>query len=225
VRAYVNVVLFGATGMVGGGVLRECLEDERIERVLSVSRKPSGLSHAKLEELIHADLGDLAGVRTRLAGYDACFYCLGISSAGLDETTYRRISYDFPVAAASALLEQNPALVFCFVSGAGTDSSGAGRVMWARVKGEAENRLLGMSPHAYMFRPGFIQPMKGVRSSTASYRVFYALAGPLFPLLRRAFPRHVTTTVAVGRAMIRVATERPVERVLETEDINAWGAR
>lgn len=216
-----NVVLFGGTGMVGGGVLRECLDDPRVERVLAVGRRSTGMSHPKLREMVRSDLLDFDDVRGELEGYDACFYCLGVSSAGLDEATYRRVTYDLAVAAANVLLELNPDLTFCFVSGLGTDGSGTSRTMWARVKGETENRLLEMTRRAYMFRPGFIQPMKGVRSSTTAYRIFYAITGPLFPILRRSFPRMVTTTVRVGQAMIRVATEGAKMRVLETSDINA----
>jgi uncharacterized protein YbjT (DUF2867 family) len=219
----VNVVLFGATGMVGGGVLLECLEDPRVQSVLAVGRRSCGVSHPKLREMTRSDLADFSDVKRDLVGYDACFYCLGVSAAGLDEAAYRRVTYDLAVAAAAVLLELNPALTFCFVSGQGTDSSGKSRYMWARVKGEAENRLFAMTPRAYMFRPGIIQPLKGVRSGTTAYRVAYALTVPLFPVLKRFFPRAMTTTVTIGRAMIRVATEGAEERVFDTNDINALG--
>ncbi|MEX2049574.1 MAG: epimerase [Gemmatimonadota bacterium] len=216
-----NVVLFGGTGMVGGGVLRECLDDPRVERVLAVGRRSTGMSHPKLREMVRKVLLEFDDVRGELEGYDACFYCLGVSSAGLDEATYRRVTYDLAVAAANVLIELNPGLAFCFVSGLGTDGSGTSGTMWARVKGETENRLLEMTQRAYMFRPGFIQPMRGVRSSTTAYRIFYAITGPLFPILRRLFPRTVTTTVRVGQAMIQVAAQGAEMRVLETSDINA----
>lgn len=172
-----RVVVFGANGMVGGGVLRECLEDPDIESVLAVGRRACGLTHPKLRELIHADLFDLQSVSGELAGYDACFYCLGVSSAGMGEAEYRRVTYDLTVAVVEVLVEMNPAIKLCFVSGQGTDGSASGRTMWARVKGEAENYLFALPLEAYMFRPGYIQPMKGyapaprsTRRSTRSWR-------------------------------------------------------
>ncbi len=216
-----NVIVFGATGMVGGGVLIECLEDPDVRTVLAIGRRPCGAGGAKLREMVRSDLSDFSDVKSELAGYDACFYCLGVSAAGMTESAYRRITYDLTIAAAEALLDVNPALTFCYVSGQGTDTSGHGRFMWARVKGETENRLLSMSPQAYMFRPGFIQPMKGVRSRTRAYRLFYALTAPVFPALRRFFPAAVTTTEAVGRAMLRVARDGADKRVLDAAHINA----
>jgi len=215
-----RVVLFGASGMVGGGALRECLEDPRVETVLSVGRSPCGLSHAKLRELIHADLFDLSAVAAELRGYDACFYTVGVTSAGMSEADYRRITYDLTVAVMDVLVRENPGLKVCFVSGAGTDATEKGRVMWARVKGAAENWVLGLGQEAYVFRPGYIQPMKGVRSATAMYQALYTVAAPLYPILRRIFPGSVTTSVAVGQAMINAVTRGSARHVLETRDIN-----
>jgi uncharacterized protein YbjT (DUF2867 family) len=215
-----NVIVFGATGMVGGGVLTECLEDDRVRSVLSVGRRPCGVAHEKLRELVCSDLFALGDHQEELEGYDACLFCLGVSAAGMSEAAYRRVTYDLTIEAATTLAASNPDLTFCFVSGQGTDPSGESRFMWARVKGETETRLLAMPFAAYMFRPGIIQPLKGARSRTRAYQVLYVLLGPLIPALERVFPRHVTTTVSVGRAMIRVAAEGHDRHVLETDDIN-----
>jgi uncharacterized protein YbjT (DUF2867 family) len=216
-----NVVLFGATGMVGGGVLRECLEDPRVESILSVGRRSCGVAHPKLRELLLPDLFGLDQVRSDLAGYEACFFCLGVSSVGMSEADYRRVTLDLTIEAAKVLGEVNPSLTFCYVSAQGSDSSGRGRSMWARVRGETENRLLQMPFSAYAFRPGVIQPYKGVPSRTRSVRVLYAVLGPLFPILKRVFPNQVTTTVRIGRAMMRAATVGSAKHVLEPRDINA----
>jgi uncharacterized protein YbjT (DUF2867 family) len=218
-----RVVIFGASGMVGSGVLLECLDDERVTRVLVVGRSPCGVTHPKLEEVLHADFFDYTALRSRFAGLDACFFCLGVSAARLDEPTYRRLTRDLTLAAARALLDANPRITFCYVSGQGTDA--AGRMMWARVKGETENALLALPfTAAYMLRPGIIQPLKGVRSKTRLYQAFYSAARPLFPVLRRALPGHVTTSVAVGRAMIHLAIHGDAQRILETPDITRLGA-
>jgi uncharacterized protein YbjT (DUF2867 family) len=217
-----KVVLFGATGMVGQGVLRECLLSPDVESVLAVGRTPTGLQHEKLRELTHTDFTDFAPLDRELAGHDACFFCLGVSSAGMSEPEYTRVTYDFTIAAASALVRLNPEMTFVYVSGAGTDGSERGRVMWARVKGRTENALLAMPFRtAYMFRPGLIQPLHGIVSRTRAYRFFYAVARPLLPLLKALFPGGVTTTEQVGRAMIRAAQEGAPKRILETSDINA----
>src|SRR5262245_57882231 len=166
-----NVIVFGATGMVGRGALIECLEDPGVTRVVIVVRRPTELKHGKLTEIIHANILDLAPIEDRLGGLDACLFCLGVSSAGMNEAEYRRITYDVTLAVARALLHASPALTFEYISGAGTDSSESGRSMWARVKGKTENDLLALSDRALMFRPGWIQPVKGVVSSTRLYRV------------------------------------------------------
>jgi len=217
-----KVILFGATGMVGKGVLLECLDDARVEQVLAVGRSSSGVQHPKLKELVHADLYDYAKVEEQLKGYDACFFCLGVSSAGMKEADYSRVTYDLTLAAAKTLVKLNPQMTFIYVSGAGTDSSEKGRSMWARVKGKTENALFGLGfKGAYMFRPGFIQPMRGVTSRTGLYRAVYAVGAPLYPLFKALAPGAVTSTDRVGKAMIRVAAEGAPKQHLENADINA----
>ena len=216
-----DVVLFGASGMVGQGVLRECLLDDRVGRVISVGRSATGQQHPKLREIMHANLLDLSPIAAELTNIDACFYCLGITSAGMSEPDYRRVTYAFTIAAAEVLAKQNPKMTFVFVSGAGTDSTERGKTMWARVKGAAENALLRMPIESYMFRPAIIRPMHGIKSKTKSYRVLYSILWPLLPLVTAMFPRFVTTTEQIGRAMLTVATNGYPKRVLETVDINA----
>jgi uncharacterized protein YbjT (DUF2867 family) len=218
-----KVVLFGASGMVGQGVLRECLRDSEVQSVLTVVRRATGQRHAKLQELVHGDFFDFSRVEGRLSGFDACFFCLGVSSVGMTEDGYRRVTYDITLAAARTLVRCNAGLTFIYVSGAHTDSRG--RAMWARVKGETENALLAMPfKAAYMFRPGFIQPLHGITSRTRAYRLLYAVFPPLFPLLKALFPREVTTTEEVGRAMLRAARQGAPKSVLESDDIIALAA-
>jgi uncharacterized protein YbjT (DUF2867 family) len=218
-----NVIVFGATGMVGSGVLAECIKEPQVQSVLVVGRKPCGVVHPKLRELIRSDFFDYSDAMADLKGYDACFFCLGGSAAGMTEAAYYRLTYDLTISAAGILAELNPKLTFCYVSGEGTDSTERGRFMWARVKGKAEYHLLRMPFKAYMFRPGLIQPLTGVRSKTKLYRAFYILLGPLFPLLKRLFPNHVTTAENIGRAMILVVANGYFKRVLENTDINVLG--
>ena len=220
-----KVIIFGATGMVGQGVLRECLLDRDVEAVLTVGRSATGQVHDKLREVVQRDLGDLGPIEDALAGYDACFFCLGVSSLGMKEADYRRVTYDLTLAAAEILARLNPGMTFVYVSGASTDSTEKGRAMWARVKGATENALLRLPFRgAYMFRPGYIQPMHGIVSRTRFLRVLYALVAPLYPLWRRLFPRYVTTTERLGRAMLAVARRGAPKPVLENDDINAAGA-
>jgi uncharacterized protein YbjT (DUF2867 family) len=217
----VKAIVFGGTGMVGQGVLRELLIDPDVAQVLSVVRTPSGERHPKLRELVHRDFFDFTSVANEFAGYDACFFCLGATSAGKSESEYTRITYDITMAAAEPLARLNPGMTFLFISGQGTDSTERGRIMWARVKGKAENALLKMPfKAAYMFRPGLIQPMHGARSRTALYRIPYMIFAPVVPLLRRWFPQYVTTTEQLGRAMIVAAKRGASKRILESEDIN-----
>src|SRR5882672_9507395 len=211
-----NVILFGASGMIGKGVLLECLDDAGISKVLAIGRSACGVQHEKLEEVLHRDLLDFTPIAGRLAGYDACFFCLGISSAGMSEADYTRVTYDITVAAANAVLAANPKIVMCFVSGQGTDGTERGSSMWARVKGRAENHLHGMPFGAkYMFRPGFIQPLRGITSKTNLYRGLYVVLGPIFPLLHRLFPGSITTTERIGRAMIQVTRNGAPSAILE----------
>ena len=217
--------MFGATGMVGQGVLRECLLDPDVDRILLVVRRPTAQRHAKIEELVHDNFYDFTPVVAQLSGYDACLFCLGVSSAGMTEEAYKRVTYDITLAAATVLVRQNPAMTFIFVSGAGTDSSERGRSMWARVKGKTENALRAMPFKAvYVFRPGFIQPQHGIISRTKAYRVLYTIFAPLVPLLRAVFPRHIATTEQVGRAMVRAAKRGAPKVILESPDIVALAA-
>jgi uncharacterized protein YbjT (DUF2867 family) len=216
----VKVILFGATGMVGQGVLRECLLDPDVETVLAVGRTPTGQTHPRLQELIAQDLWNLNPVGEKLAGYNACFFCLGVSAAGMKAADYERLTYNLTLSVAAALLERNPAMTFIYVSGSGTDSTERTRMMWARVKGKTENALLRMPfKAAYMFRPGYIQPLHGVRTKTNWYRAFYAVLAPLYPLLKFV-PKYVTTTECIGRAMLRVTREGFDRSILESRDIN-----
>lgn len=217
-----RVMIFGATGMVGQGVLLECLRDPQVTRVLAVGRRASGRSHARLAEHVRKDLFEWNDAGDELAGYDACFFCLGVSSLGMSEVDYTRTTYDLTMAAATALARLNPAMTFVYVSGQSTDSSETGRVMWARVKGRTENELLRLPFRAaYMFRPGMIQPVDGARSGTTWIRAIYTVLAPVMPALRRAFPDQVVTTADVGRAMLRVARDGYPRPVLEIRDIAA----
>ena len=215
-----KVIIFGATGMVGQGVLRECLLDPGVERVLAVTRTPIGQQDAKLRELIHDDFTSFTAVERELTGYDTCFFCLGVSSVGMAEDAYRRVTYDFTLAAAQVLARANPDMTFIYVSGAGTDSSESGRVMWARVKGRTENALLRLPFKAFMFRPGIIQPLHGIRSKTKLYNALYVLMIPLLWLLKLLTPKSITTTEQVGLAMLAVAKRGSAKKILEAEDIN-----
>jgi uncharacterized protein YbjT (DUF2867 family) len=211
--------------MVGTGTLLECLDDASVRSVLVVGRNPCGVRHEKVSEAVVPDLFDLGAIRPRLADGDACFFCLGVSAVGLSEDGYRHVTYDLTLAVARSVLAAAPKSVFLYVSGEGTDSTERGRAMWARVKGKTENDLLALGFRAaYMFRPGFIQPRRGVRSRTGWYQAVYNVLGPAAPLLRRVAPSLVTTTVDVGRAMIRVARDGYSKPILRTRDINAVAA-
>jgi uncharacterized protein YbjT (DUF2867 family) len=216
-----NVLIFGATGMIGQGVLRECLLDADVQRVQAVGRTGTGVQHAKLRDVVHGDMWRYDSIEAQLIGFDACFFCLGVSSAGMTEADYEHVTYGITMAAARTLSRLNPGMTFVYVSGAGTDSSGRGRIMWARIKGRTENALLDLPFKAYMFRPGAIQPLHGVRSKTPVYRVLYSLTKPLLPLLRRAMPGYILTTEQLGRAMIAVAGHGASKRILESQDISA----
>jgi uncharacterized protein YbjT (DUF2867 family) len=217
----VKVVLFGATGMVGQGVLRECLLDPDVGSVLAVVRSASLPHRDKLREIVHRDVSDLAAIEDRLSGYDACFFCLGVSSVGMKEETYRGLTYDLTISVAKTLAKLNPTMTLIYVSGAGTDSTERGRSMWARVKGRTENALLQIPFKAvFLFRPGYIQPLHGIRTKTLWYGAAYALMRPLYPLSKMLFPNYVTTTECVGRAMMNVIKRGFRKPVLENRDIN-----
>jgi uncharacterized protein YbjT (DUF2867 family) len=216
-----KVILFGATGMVGQGVLRECLLDTDVESVLAVGRSATGQANPKLREIVHANFLDFSAIESQLSGFDACFFCLGVSSLGMDEERYRHLTYDITMAAATALAKLNPGMVFTYVTGRGTDSTEKGPLMWARVKGKTENDLLKLPfKAAYMFRPAGSQPLHGIRSKTGWVQAVYVGAAPLLSLLNRVAPAYMTTTEQVGRAMIRVARDGYPKPILESEDSN-----
>jgi uncharacterized protein YbjT (DUF2867 family) len=219
-----KVILFGSTGMVGQGVLRECLLSDEIEGVLTIGRTATGQQNPKLKEIAQKDLTNLTPIEAELTGYDACFFCLGVSSAGMNEQDYTRVTYDLTLAVARTLFKINPNMTFIYVSGTGTDSTEKGRSMWARVKGRTENELLRLGfKAAYMFRPGFIQPLDGIKTKTRLYAMIYPVIGPLYPVLKAIAPGYVTTTRQVGRAMIQAALHGAPKTHLENRDINALG--
>ena len=216
-----KAILFGGTGMIGQGVLMECLADPEVEQLLVVGRGPSGTKDPKVTDLVMPDMFDYSAVAASLAGYDACFYCLGVSSAGMNEADYTRVTYDLAMAVAQALYKANPKMTFCFISGASTDSTEKGGAMWARVKGKTENAILKIGfKAAYMFRPGLIQPLKGIKSRTAGYRAFYTAFGWLLPVVKTVLPSTITTTERLGIAMINAAKKGYSATILETRDIN-----
>ena len=215
-----NVLILGATGMVGQGVMRECLLDGGVARVVTLGRRATGAANSKVRELVHADLFHLAPIEQELARLDACFYCLGATAAGKSEAEYAWINYDMTLAVAETLARVDPDMTFIYVSGMGTDSTERGRTMWARVKGRTENALLRLPfKAAYMLRPGIILPMHGIKSRTTLYRVFYSLMTPLYPALRALFPRAITTTEQLGQVMLRLARSGYSKPVLESADI------
>lgn len=212
-----RVIITGTTGMVGKSVLLECLEHPQVAEVLVVNRSPIGMTHPKLKEVIHKDFHDLSAIKGLLQGYNACFFCMGVSVVGLNEEQYTRITYDLTTHFAQTVI--NPDMVFCYVSGTGTDSTEKGRSMWARVKGRTENALLKMPfKAAYMFRPGLILPMKGIKSKTGWYNAAYVLMRPFFSLMMKS--ASVTDTIRVGKAMINVALKGSSKKHLENKDIN-----
>jgi uncharacterized protein YbjT (DUF2867 family) len=214
----IKVILTGTTGMVGEGVLLECLEHPAVEQVLSVSRRPYGVSHPRLRECIVPDFLHLEAVVGQFAGYDACFYCAGISSRGMSEAEYSHITYDIPLHFARTLAGLSPQMIFSHISGSHTDSSEKGRVMWARVKGRAENALMQLGfRKVYNLRPGFMRPTEGQKNVPTLYRAM----GSLYPILRPIFPNNVSTMHQVGLAMIQTALKGYPKSVLEVRDINA----
>jgi uncharacterized protein YbjT (DUF2867 family) len=219
-----NILIFGATGMVGQGVLRECLLAPDVESVVAVGRNATGQRHPKLRDLVHKDMYDYGAIEPQLQGFDACFFCLGVSSVGMKEPEYKRITYDLTLAAATVLARLNPGMTFTYVTGAGTDSSERGSSMWARVKGATENALLRLPfKAACMFRPGMIQPLHGVRSKTPLYDAAIFVLKPVLGLAHSLWPNKVTTTEKMGRAMLAVARNGAPKAVLDPADINALG--
>jgi uncharacterized protein YbjT (DUF2867 family) len=214
-----RVVIFGGTGMVGQGVLRECLLDSGVERVLSAGRTPTGRKEAKLTDLVTPNLYDLAPLESEFSGFDACFFCLGVSAVGMTEEQYSHITYDLTLSVATMLARLNPSMTFIFVSAAGASSSEQG-AMWARVRGRTENALFRLPFKTYAFRPGLIRPLHGIKSRTPLYNAVYVTMAPVMPLLGKLLPSHVTTTEQIGRAMLRVAREGFPRKILHTADIN-----
>ncbi|RBA25691.1 NAD(P)H-binding protein [Herminiimonas fonticola] len=217
-----NVLVFGATGMVGHGVLQECLAADDVTLVQTIGRTATGQPHPKLRDVVHSDMYDYQSIEAQLSGFDACFFCLGTSSVGKSEAEYTRVTEDLTMAAAATLARLNPQMTFTYVSGAGTDSTEQGRSMWARVKGRTENRLLHAGfKAAYMFRPGAIQALHDVQSKTALYRILYLFFKVLLPPLRALFPNHILTTGQIGQAMLAVARHGAPKSILESCDIRA----
>ena len=216
-----KVVITGATGMVGKGVLLECLDSGDVDSVLLINRRSINMDHPKLKEIIHNDFYDLSSIEDQLTGYDACFFCLGTSAYRMSEEDYTKITYDLTLHFANTLLKQNPGMTFCYVSGQGTDSTEKSRMMWANVKGKTESAILKMPfKKAYMFRPGFIQPMRGIKSSTKMYNTMYVIMKPFVPLLKLFFSKSMTDTDRVGKAMINSVTKGYDKTHLDNKDIN-----
>ncbi len=212
----IKAILTGVTGMVGEGVLHECLLNPDVESVLVINRKPCGVKHKKLKEIIHKDFFDLSSIENQFAEYNACYFCAGVSSMGKSEQEYIRLTYDLTLNFANTLLKLNPDLTFCYVSGTGTDSSEKGKTMWGRVKGKTENDLLKLSfKDAYMFRPGYIQPIKGLKNTYKAYKIF----APFYPIWKTFFPKYVTTLKEIGIAMINVTLYGSDKKILECKDI------
>jgi len=215
-----KVILTGATGMIGKGVLLECLDYPQIDEILVIGRNPTGMQHPKLKEILLNDFTALGSIKNQLSGYDACFYCLGISAAGKKEAEYKHITYDYTLALATVLLEINRGITFSYVSGQGTDSTEKGRMMWARIKGKTENDLLKLGfKKAYMFRPGAIIPLRGIKSRTKSYQFIYDYFMWLVRLIRAISPNSVVTTTQLGQAMIHSMLQNYPKQILKPKDI------
>ncbi|WP_224996201.1 NAD-dependent epimerase/dehydratase family protein [Cesiribacter sp. SM1] len=213
-----RAIITGATGMVGEGVLIECLKDNAVTEVLAISRRPCGITHPKLKEVIHTDFYDLSAIEDRLGHYDACFFCAGVSSVGMKEAEYYKLTYALTMHVAQTLARLNPDMTFCYVSGAGTDSSEEGKIMWARVKGKTENSLMELPfKTVYNFRPGFLEPTKGMRH----VKQYYKYIGWLTPLINAVAPKYISTLRELGRAMINAATKGYEKQILEVPDIKA----
>jgi uncharacterized protein YbjT (DUF2867 family) len=211
----IKTIITGATGMVGEGVLLECLNHPDVEQVLVINRRPGGMSHPKLREIIHADYFELASIEQQLVGYDACFFCLGVSSVGLNQAEYRHVTYDLTLSVAQTLAKVNSDVTFCYVTGAGTDSSEKGRVAWARVKGATENALIRLFRKSYMFRPGFMKATPGQKN----IKSYYTWIAWLYPIGRVLYPSGFCTLQEVGRAMINAANKGYPKQILEVRDI------
>ena len=216
----ISTIITGASGMVGEGVLQACLADPRVGRVLTVTRKPSGVTHPKLVEVIHADFDDLSAIQSRLVGYDACFFCLGVSSVGMSEAEYKRVTQDLTLNFGRTLARLNPDMTFCYVTGKSTDSTEHGKVMWARVKGATENELLRLFKRGAMFRPGMMRATPGQKNLKGWY---WAIAW-IYPIGRALWPSAFCTLREVGQAMINAAAIGSPKKILEVQDIVALAA-
>lgn len=218
----INAIITGSTGMIGKGLLLECLKSNKVKSVLIINRKSVGIIHEKLIEILHKDMYDLSSIEHQLSGFDVCYFCLGVSAVGLSEKEYKKITYDLTLSFARTLLVISPNIAFCYVSGAGTDSTEKGNSMWARVKGKTENDLLSLGyKNAYMLRPGYIQPMNGIKSKTAAYNFMYTLISPFYFLLKK-LTKYVTSTNQMSTAMINIVGLKPDIKILETKDINQF---
>jgi uncharacterized protein YbjT (DUF2867 family) len=214
----VKAIITGVTGMVGEGVLHECLLSPDVEQVLIITRKPSGITHPKVKEIVHKDFHDISAIEGQLTGYNACFFCLGVSSVGMKEPEYFHLTYELTVHVAKALSRLDPAMTFCYVSGSGTDSSEKGRSMWARVKGKTENKLMSLPfRKTYMFRPGYMHPTKGLKNTLKAYRYI----SWMYPIIKTFSPNSASTLKELGVAMINVVTKGYDKQILEVKHINA----
>jgi hypothetical protein len=213
----ISPIVTGATGMVGEGVLLECLAHPDVDKVLVINRKPGGVSHPKLREIIHTDFFNLEPIATELAGYNACFFCLGVSSVGMSEADYKHLTYDLTLHAGTVMAEANPDMAFCYVTGKGTDSSEQGKVAWARVKGATENALMKLFRKSYMFRPGFMKATAGQKNTKSYYKYFEWV----YPIGRALYPTGFCTLREVGLAMINVSAKGCKKQIIDVPDIVA----
>jgi uncharacterized protein YbjT (DUF2867 family) len=218
----IRVVITGVTGMVGEGVLHECLLSSDVEKVLVINRRPCGVNHPKLSEIIHQDFYDLTSVASAVSGYHACFFCLGVSSVGMKKADYEKMTYDLTMGFAKTLVKANPEMQFCYISGAGTDASEKGRIHWARVKGKTENDLqkLGFT-HTWLFRPGILKPTKGLKNTLG----FYKWTGWLAPVIENLMPNAISSLAQLGQAMIQVVEKGYEKNILEVKDIKILSGR
>lgn len=218
----IKAIITGATGMVGEGVLHECLQDPQVEVILVVNRRPCGIIHEKLKEIIVPNLFELDGIKNELAGYNACFFCLGVSSVGMQEPEYYHFTYELTISVAHVLCDLNPQMTFCYVSGSGTDSSEIGKIMWARVKGKTENDLIRLPfKQVYNFRPGYMHPTKGLKN----VKKYYKFLGWLYPFFKKFFPNYVSTLKELALAMINVVKNGYESKIIEVKDIHILAAK
>ncbi|MFA6261516.1 MAG: NAD-dependent epimerase/dehydratase family protein [Bacteroidia bacterium] len=215
-----KVIITGSTGMVGEGVLHVCLNNDRVSEILVINRKPCGYTHAKLKEIIHTDFFNLESIQEQFRGYNACFFCLGVTSIGKDEEVYTKFTHTLTLNFATAVSAENSGMTFIYVSGAGTDSTEKGKSMWARVKGKTENDLKKLPfKHVYLFRPGYIQPIAGMKYTHA----FYHWISWMYPAFRLLFGGFTSTLEEIGKAMIGATVSGYEKPVLEVKDINRLG--